>query len=80
MIRRRGSAMLAGMRELTPDLVHLAFDKARDEALEAAAKMVEARAIFYRAHARDDSGGVLEARAAEAEDIAAALRALKGSS
>ena len=64
------------MSELTADLVHSALDRARDEVLEAAAKMIEARAQLYRAHPTD-AAGVLRAKAEEATDIAAALRALR---
>jgi hypothetical protein len=64
------------MPELTADLVHSAIDRARDDVLEAAAKMIEARAKLYRGHARDESG-LLGAKAEEADDIAAALRALR---
>ena len=62
------------MHELTPDLIEQAFARARDEALEAAARMVEARAVLYRGHGADLE---LRAKAEEAADIAAALRALK---
>ena len=61
--------------EITPDLVEAALETARDDMLESAARMVEARATLYRGHSTADP--VLRAKAEEAEDIAAALRALR---
>jgi hypothetical protein len=63
--------------ELTPDLVATALTRARDDILESAARMVEARAALYRAHP-NHSDTILAAKADEAADIAAALRALQG--
>jgi hypothetical protein len=63
--------------ELTPDLVAAALARARDDILESAARMVEARAALYRAHPSHPDA-VLAAKADEALDIAAALRALQG--
>ena len=62
--------------ELTPDLVATALTRARDDILESAARMVEARAALYRARPAD-ADIVLGAKAEEAQDIAAALRALQ---
>lgn len=63
--------------ELTADQVTAALTRARDDILESAARMVEARAALYRAHpSRSDT--ILIAKAEEADDIAAALRALQG--
>jgi hypothetical protein len=62
--------------ELTPELVTSALTRARDDILESAARMVEARASLYRSHPRNPDV-LLSAKAEEAEDIAAALRALQ---
>ena len=61
--------------DLTPAQVTDALDRARDDILESAARMIEARAALYRARPGTDS--MLGAKAEEAEDIAAALRALQ---
>lgn len=62
--------------ELTPELVTSALTRARDDMLESAARMVEARASLYRS--RPGNTDIrLSAKAEEAEDIAAALRALQ---
>jgi hypothetical protein len=62
--------------DVTPALVEEALARARDDILEAAARMVEARAALYRAHPGNPDA-LLVAKAEEASDIGIALRALQ---